>query len=149
MGTKKETIEFLAEISELEDRFERIGKEVIPELESYNVDEKVSYDAWDYRSTLLKYEVKHIKYHEFDIYFEYDSVCATINEKQVWIKITPYDTFDVLGDVFMCDFIDFKDGNWYVQSPIDPADPEISHPIVLTDPMIKSIFEKIKSFNKD
>ena len=34
MGEKKETIEFLAEISEFEDRFERIGKEVIPELES-------------------------------------------------------------------------------------------------------------------
>ena len=146
MGKKKETIEFLAEISELEDRFERIGKEVIPELETYNVADEVSYDAWNYSDTLLKYEVKHFKYNEFDIYFEYDSVCATISEKQVWIKIIPYDTFDVLGDVFLCDFIDFKDGDWYVQSPIDPEDPEISHPIVLTDSMIKSIFEKVKSY---
>ena len=146
MDKKKETIEFLAEISELEDRFERIGKEVIPELETYNVADEVSYDAWNYSDTLLKYEVKHFKYNEFDIYFEYDSVCATISEKQVWIKIIPYDTFDVLGDVFLCDFIDFKDGDWYVQSPIDPEDPEISHPIVLTDSMIKSIFEKVKSY---
>ena len=146
MGEKKETIEFLAEISEFEDRFERIGKEVIPELETYNVAEEVSYDAWNYGDTLLKYEVKHFKYKELDIYFEYDSVCATISEKQVWIKITPYDTFDVLGDVFLCDFIDFKDGDWYVQSPIDPIDPEISHPIVLTDSMIKSIFENVKSY---
>ena len=146
MGKKKETIEFLAEISELEDRFERIGKEVISELETYNVADEVSYDAWNYSDTLLKYEVKHFKYNEFDIYFEYDSVCATISEKQVWIKIIPYDTFDVLGDVFLCDFIDFKDGDWYVQSPIDPEDPEISHPIVLTDSMIKSIFEKVKSY---
>lgn len=146
MGKKKETIEFLAEISELEDRFERIGKEVIPELETYNVATEVSYDAWNYSDTLLKYEVKHIKYNEFDIYFEYDSIGATISKKQVWIKIIPYDTFDVLGDVFLCDFIDFKDGDWYVQSPIDPEDPEISHPIVLTDSMIKSIFEKVKSY---
>ena len=146
MGTKKETIEFLAEISELEDRFERIGKEVIPELESYNVADEVSFDAWNYSNTLLKFEVKHLKYNKFDIYFEYDSVCATISEKQVWIKIEPYDTFDVIGDVFLCDFIDFKDGDWYVQSPIDSDDPEISHPIVLTDSMIKSIFEKVKSY---
>jgi hypothetical protein len=146
MGKKKETIEFLAEISEFEDRFERIGKEVIPELETYNVAAEVSYDAWNYSDTLLKYEVKHFKYNEFDIYFEYDSVCATISEKQVWIKITPYDTFDVLGDVFLCDFIDFKDDDWYVQSPIDTNNSEISHPIVLTDSMIKSIFEKVKSY---
>ena len=146
MGKKKETVEFLAEISELEDRFERIGKEVIPELETYNVADEVSYDAWNYINTLLKYEVKHIKYNEFDIYFEYDSICATISKKQVWIKIIPYDTFDVLGDVFLCDFIDFKDGDWYVQSPIDSNNPEISHPIVLTDSMIKSIFEKVKSY---
>ena len=146
MGTKKETIEFLAEISELEDRFERIGKEVIPELESYNVADEVSFDAWNYSNTLLKFEVKHLKYNKFDIYFEYDSVCATISEKQVWIKIEPYDTFDVIGDVFLCDFIDFKDGDWYVQSPIDSDDPEVSHPIVLTDSMIKSIFEKVKSY---
>ena len=39
-----------------------------------------------------------------------------------------------------------KDGDWYVQSPIDSDDPEISHPIVLTDSMIKSIFEKVKSY---
>ena len=146
MGTKKETIEFLTEISELEDRFERIGKEIIPELESYNVADEVSFDAWNYSNTLLKFEVKHLKYNKFDIYFEYDSVCATISEKQVWIKIEPYDTFDVIGDVFLCDFIDFKDGDWYVQSPIDSDDPEISHPIVLTDSMIKSIFEKVKSY---
>lgn len=146
MGKKKETIEFLAKISELEDRFERIGKEVIPELETYNVANEVSYDAWNYGNTLLKYEVKHIKYNEFDIYFEYDSICATISKNQVWIKIIPYDTFDVLGDVFLCDFIDFKDGDWYVQSPIDTNNTEISHPIVLTDSMIKSIFEKVKSY---
>jgi hypothetical protein len=146
MGKKKETIEFLTEISELEDRFERIGKEVIPELETYNVANEVSYDAWNYGNTLLKYEVKHIKYNEFDIYFEYDSICATISKNQVWIKIIPYDTFDVLGDVFLCDFIDFKDGDWYVQSPIDTNNSEISHPIVLTDSMIKSIFEKVKSY---
>ena len=125
------------------------GKEVIPKLESYNVADEVSFDAWNYSNTLLKFEVKHLKYNKFDIYFEYDSVCATISEKQVWIKIEPYDTFDVIGDVFLCDFIDFKDGDWYVQSPIDSDDPEISHPIVLTDSMIKSIFEKVKSFNKD
>ena len=59
MGTKKETLDFLTEISELEDRFERIGKEIIPELESYNVADEISYDAWNYGNTLLKYEESH------------------------------------------------------------------------------------------
>ena len=37
-----------------------------------------------------------------------------------------------------------ENGEWYVQSLIDPNDPKISHPIVLTDSMIKTIFEKNK-----
>ena len=146
MGKKNETLEFLKEISELENRFERIGKEVIPELEVYYEVDEVSYDGWNYGDTLIKYRVKHFKYNEFDIFFQYDTVCASIGKNQVCIKINPYEVFDVAGDVFLCDFIDFENGNWLVMSPIDPNDPKVSHPIVLTDSMIKSIFEKVKSY---
>ena len=52
-------------------------------------------------------------------------------------------------DIFLCDFLPYEDGIWKVMSPVNSDDPEISHLIPLTDSMIKSIFEKVKSFNKD
>lgn len=149
MGTKKETLDFIQKISELESKFEKIGKEVLPDLQVNTVVDEVSYDAWDYTKTAIKFNVKHFKYKDIELFFQYDSICATINKKEIWLKIIPDDFGDELMNIFLCDFLPYEDGIWKVMSPVNSDDPEISHLIPLTDSMIKSIFEKVKSFNKD
>lgn len=145
MGTKKETLDFIQKISELENKFEKIGKEVLPDLQVSAVADEVSYDAWDYTKTRIKFNAKHFKYKDIELFFQYDSVCATINEKEIWLKIIPDDFRDEFLDIFLCDYLQYEDGIWKVMSPIDPNDPEISHLIPLTDLMIKSIFEKVET----
>ena len=146
MTKKTETLEFLKRISVLEDRFEKIGKMIIPELDIFYEDTEISYDVWNYKSTVLKYKIKHLKYKDFDLCLKYDSICATISKKEVWLWIIPEKVEDKLRDVFLCNYIDFKDGNWYIEVLTNPESSNISAPIILTDAIINSIFEKVRYY---
>lgn len=143
-GTKEHTIEFFSKITEFEKRFKAIGQEIIPELETNYSNITVAYDGWNYEETQLSRRAMWFTYNDIRFFFDYSTINASIAEDQIWLTIYPNDLESMFMDVFLCNYIDYKDGNWYVQSPINQNDPETSHSIVLTDDMIRNVFKILK-----
>lgn len=133
---KTRTINFIAAIHELEDRFEALAKSIDPDFKMEVSTETVSYDIWNYDSTKISFLRKNFTVNGKTFYLKYDNVNAHNGEDQVWIDSK--EDID-LSDAITGNFIKYKDNVWYVFDSV-----QFTKSVELTDEKIKQIINLIK-----
>lgn len=140
MSTRPIVNAFLAQITNLEDRFALVAQ-------NFGVQErpdvvKVSFDVYNYAKTLISYNRRVFYHANKEMYFIYNDIDASSNEN----KIRLYSTEGVAEAVMLTDDIYYVDGLWKVWQPLNVDDilngigPDVSNLIELTDDMIGNIF---------
>lgn len=139
MNTEQNVRFFLDLIFQLEERFLLIGQDVFADLENFLEDAVVAYNAYDFSNTKIPYQRRVFKRNRYRFCFEYSSIDATYNET----KITISSNYGLAEGVMLTDDLIYKDGLWYVWSPINVEENDLSNLIPLNDEMIAQIFHEI------
>lgn len=130
---------FLGIIFQLEEWFRLIGQNVFADLEIVLENAVVAYNAYDFGNTKIPYQRRVFKRGQYRFCFEYSSIDATYNET----KITLSSNYGIAEGVMLTDDLIYKDGLWYVWSPINVKENDLSNLIPLNDEMIAQIFHEI------
>ena len=140
MSTRHVLNAFLTQITNLENRFALIARELGVQEHSETV--RVSFDVYNYEKTLISYERKKFFHDNREMYLIYNDVDASSNENRIRL----YSTEGVADSVMLTDDIYYKDGLWYVWQPLNIDDilngvgPDVSNLTELTDDKIRNIF---------